>query len=61
MEENKDDLKHIADNTADIVNEALTKTAEAFKNGIKDTKFCKHCGAQIDADSKFCSKCGKEQ
>jgi cell division protein FtsL len=22
-------------------------------------KFCKHCGAQLDADSEFCQKCGK--
>ncbi len=28
--------------------------------GEKDTKFCKHCGAEIDADSKFCEECGNK-
>ena len=23
--------------------------------------YCKHCGAEIDADSKFCNHCGQEQ
>ena len=25
-----------------------------------ETKFCKHCGAQIDADCMICPKCGKQ-
>ena len=25
-----------------------------------ETKFCKHCGAQIDADCMVCPKCGKQ-
>lgn len=25
------------------------------------TRFCKHCGKQIDSDSTFCSACGKPQ
>ena len=61
QEENKDDLKDIANNTAEITQDAITTTAEAVKKGFQDTKFCKHCGAKIDSDSKFCSKCGKEQ
>ncbi len=61
QEESKDDLKDIADNTADIYSDAITKTAKAVKKGIKDTMFCKYCGAKIDTDSKFCNKCGKEQ
>ena len=27
----------------------------------KNTKFCKYCGKEIDADSRFCQYCGKEQ
>lgn len=61
QEENKQDLTDIASNTADIASDAVKKTTRAIKDGLKDTIFCKHCGAEIDADSKFCSKCGKEQ
>lgn len=61
MDETKDDLKSIANTTADVSSEAITKTTRAIKKGIKDTIFCKHCGAEIDADSKFCNSCGKEQ
>ena len=61
QEDNKEDLKDIADNAADITSDAITKTATAIKNGVKSTKFCKHCGAEIDSDSRFCCKCGKEQ
>ena len=61
QQENKEDLKDIISTTADIASEAVTKTTTAIKQGIKDTIFCKHCGAKIDFDSKFCNKCGKEQ
>lgn len=61
QEETKEDLTQIADNSADILDGAVKKTVRAVKEGLKDTKFCKHCGAKIDADSKFCSECGKEQ
>jgi hypothetical protein len=61
QEENKDDFSKIASTTADITSDAITKTTKAIKNGIKNTKFCKHCGAEIDADSKFCNSCGGEQ
>lgn len=61
QEENKDTLTDIASTSADINSEAITKTARAIKNGLKDTMFCKHCGAEIDRDSKFCNECGKEQ
>ena len=47
--ENKDTMKNMA------------STTKAIKDGIKDTKFCKHCGTKIDNDSKFCKNCGKEQ
>ncbi len=30
-------------------------------NTEEDKKYCKHCGAEIDADSKFCNHCGQEQ
>ena len=60
--ENKEDLQDIATGAAEIKEEAVTKTARAIKKGLKDdTMFCKHCGAEIDADSTFCNKCGKEQ
>ena len=61
QQENKEDLTGIANTTADIASGAITKTTRAIKKGIKDTKFCKHCGAEIDADSKFCNNCGGEQ
>ena len=61
QEENKEDLTEMANTTADIMGEATAKMAKSFREGFNDYKFCKHCGAKIDADSKFCSKCGKEQ
>ena len=61
QEENKEDLTKIASNTADIMGDATTKMAKSFREGVADYKYCKHCGAKIDADSKFCNKCGKEQ
>ncbi len=61
QQNNKEDLKDIVDTTADISGDAITKTAKAIKKSIKDTKYCKECGEEIDKDSKFCSHCGKEQ
>ena len=61
QEENKQDLTELASNTAEISSDAITKTTRAIKSGLKNTKFCKHCGAEIDADSKFCNSCGGEQ
>lgn len=61
QEENKDDLSAIATNNAQIMSDAVTITTGAVKDGIKETKFCKHCGEKIDKDSKFCASCGKEQ
>ena len=60
QEENKDDLTAIANNSAEIMSDAVSKTANAIANGVQKTMFCKHCGARIDADSTFCSCCGKE-
>lgn len=60
QEENKEDLKAIANNAAEIMSDAVSKTAGAIANGVQKTMFCKHCGAKIDADSTFCSQCGKE-
>ena len=60
QEENKDDLTAIANNSAEIMSDAVSKTANAIANGVQKTLFCKHCGARIDADSTFCSRCGKE-
>ena len=60
QQENREDLKDIADVSADIMSDAVTRTAGAVKDGIDDTMFCKYCGAKIDSDSKFCKECGKE-
>ena len=61
INENKEDLKNISNTTAEISEEAVTKTAKAVKKGLTDTMFCKECGEEIDADSKFCRHCGKKQ
>ena len=62
QQQNKDDLKDIVDTTADIASEGITKTTHAIKKGLSANKiYCKHCGAQIDADSKFCNQCGEKQ
>ena len=59
QEENKDDLTAIANNSAEIMSDAVSKTANAIANGVQKTMFCKPCGARLDADSTFCSRCGK--
>ena len=61
QEENKEDLTDIADTGADIISGAVTKVARAVNDGIRKTKFCKYCGAQIDEDSVYCSQCGEKQ
>ena len=63
QEQNKEDLTDIATNTADIMEDAVAKTAGAVRKGFakEATMYCKHCGAVIDSDSKFCKSCGKEQ
>lgn len=61
QEENKQDLKDISNNSAEISGEAITNVVKAVKNGFEDKMFCKHCGEKIDANSKFCNHCGKEQ
>ena len=60
--ENKDDLKEIADTAAEINADAVTTIAHAAAEGFsQNTVFCKECGAKIDADSKFCRYCGTKQ
>ena len=65
IEENKQDLTDIANATADITKGAVKTTASAVKEGFTEPTepqmYCKHCGAQIDANSRFCKVCGKEQ
>ena len=65
QETNREDLEDIATTSAEIGAEATTITAQALaqglKEGFKDTKFCKHCGSEIDKDSKFCPECGGQQ
>lgn len=57
---NKEDLKDISTQSVDIRSEAIKNTAKSIKDGIKDTMYCKECGAVIDADSKYCKECGKK-
>ncbi len=61
QEENKETLIDIANTKADIHKDAITEVAKAVNEGLRDYKYCKHCGAKIDDDSKFCSECGKPQ
>ena len=60
QEENKDDLSAIANNTAEIISDAVATTTAAVQDGMRKTIFCKYCGKKIDSDAKFCSYCGKE-
>ena len=55
---NKEDLKDISTQSVDIRSDAIKNTAKSIKEGIKDTVYCKECGAVIDADSKYCKECG---
>ena len=60
--ENKEDLKEIADTAAEIHAEAVTTIAHAAAEGFsQNTVFCKECGEKIDSDSKFCRHCGTKQ
>lgn len=61
QEDNKNDLKDMANTTADITSEAITKVAQSIKEGFEESIYCKYCGEKIDADSIYCSKCGKKQ
>ncbi len=61
QEQNKEDLQELASTGAQIQSDAVKTTARAVKEGLADTKYCKHCGAKIDADSRFCKDCGGEQ
>lgn len=61
IEANKDNIKSISDNVAEATKGGVKTTARAIKEGLKDTVFCKHCGAEIEADSTFCKVCGKKQ
>lgn len=60
-EENKEDLKDIVDTKVNIASEGITSTSVAIKKGLRNTKFCRYCGKEIEADSKFCNECGKQQ
>ena len=65
IDENEYDLRNIADKSAGIMAGPMATMAgsisRGIKEGAKDTKFCKHCGSEIDRDSKFCSECGGQQ
>lgn len=60
QEENKEELTAIATNNAEIMSDAISKTADAVTSGMQKTMFCKHCGKTISIDSTFCSHCGKK-
>ena len=59
--QNKEDLKEMSTTSAEIKEEAVTKTVKAVKKGLQDSKFCKECGKEIDSDAKFCEHCGTKQ
>lgn len=59
QEENKEELKDITLTSAEIMSGAVTTTAQAVKEGLRGTMFCKYCGKEIDTDSQFCKHCGK--
>lgn len=61
IHETEEDMTDIANTRADIIDDAVTHTVRAVKKGLKDTVYCKHCGAEIDNDSTFCKHCGKSQ
>lgn len=61
QEENKEDLTDIADTHADIIGGAVQKVTGSVREGMKKSKFCKYCGAEIDEDSLYCNMCGKKQ
>lgn len=61
IDQNKEDLQDISSQAADIVSPAVTKVTKAVKDGARQSKFCKDCGAKIDEDAKFCPFCGKKQ
>ncbi len=61
QEDNKEDLTNIANNSGDIISGAVTKTTKAIKSGLKDSKYCRFCGAEIESDSQYCKHCGKKQ
>ena len=62
IEESEDDLRVIADKTADISKNYVETITRAIKKGLTSSNkiFCKYCGEEIDEDSEFCSKCGKK-
>lgn len=66
MDENKDILKEMSTQSAEISSEGIEIKARAMKKGFSSQEeisqmFCKHCGKTIEKDSKFCNYCGKEQ
>ncbi len=67
LDENKADMKDIADTQAEIHGDAVRTVATAVKEGLESepsaqqTVYCKHCGQEIAADSRFCKFCGGDQ
>lgn len=61
QKQNKEDLTEIVSTAADISRDAVTTVTKAVKDGLRDSIYCKHCGAKISSDSKFCSYCGRAQ
>ena len=57
---NKEELKEIMSTAAKINSEAVTITAQAVQEGLKETMYCKYCGQKIDVDSQFCKHCGQK-
>ena len=59
QQQNKEELQHLVNTSAEISAEAVTATAQAISEGLRKTIYCKYCGKEVDADSQFCKHCGK--
>ena len=57
QQENYDDLTDIATASAEITKDAVTITAKAIRDGVSDTKYCKHCGAPANPHKEKCDYC----
>ena len=42
QQQNKEEIKDIMNTQAEIASDAISTTAKAVKNGVDDTKFCRH-------------------
>ena len=60
QKENQEELKEIVSTVSEIHLESVTATANAVRDGLSETIYCKHCGKRIDLNSQFCKYCGQK-